>query len=82
MPEPTYTQEVSRVFHMNTQSYRHSSTPSMYRRHEQAKKREYRERIRKIEAASFTPDAFAIKEATAFNEHFTDLLAAKHNAAY
>jgi len=45
-------------------------------------KREYGDRIRKIEAASFTPDAFAIKEATTFNKHFTDLLAAKHNAAY
>ena len=35
----------ARVVYANSQSYRHSSIPSSYRRHEQAKKREYGDRI-------------------------------------
>ena len=38
-----------RVFHPNAPSYRHTSIPAMYRRHEQAKKREYGDRIREVE---------------------------------
>ena len=47
-----------RVFHPNAQSYRHSSISSLYRRHELAKKREYGDRIRKVENGSFTPLVF------------------------
>ena len=48
-----------KVFHPNAQSYRHSSISSLYRRHELAKKREYGDRIRKVENGSFTPLVFA-----------------------
>ena len=43
------------IFHPNAQSYRHSSIPSLYRRHEQTKKREYGDRIREVENGTFTP---------------------------
>ena len=36
-----------------------SSIQSLYRRHEQEKKREYGDRVREIEQASFTPLVFA-----------------------
>ena len=45
-----------RVFHSNTRSY--SNIPSLYRRHEQQNKREFADRIREVEQASFTPFVF------------------------
>ena len=48
-----------RVFHPNAPSYRNSSIPSVYRRHELQKKREYGERVREVEQASFTPLVFS-----------------------
>ena len=76
-----------RVFHPNAPSYRHTSIPTMYRKHEQAKKREYGDRIREVEMASFTPLVFATtggmgREATAFYKRLADLLANKNNVAY
>ena len=76
-----------RVFHPNTQSYRHSSIPAIYRRYEQAKKREYGDRIREVESASFTPLVFATtggrgREATVFYKHLADLVSTKNNTAY
>ena len=44
-----------RVFYPNASSYRSQSLASVYRRHEQAKKREYGERIRNVERGVFTP---------------------------
>ena len=44
---------------LNAPSYRGSSIKSLYRRHEQEKKREYGDRDREIEYASFTPLVFA-----------------------
>lgn len=59
------------VFHPNAQSYRHSSIPAIYWRHEQAKKREHSDRKREVESAYFTPLVFATtggtgREATVF----------------
>ena len=77
-----------RVFHPNAQSYRHSSISSPYRRHEQAKKREYGDRIReKVENGSFTPLVFATTggmgwEATLFYKHLTDQISEKRNTIY
>ncbi len=48
-----------RVFYPNAPSYRNTIIPALYRRHEQAKKREYGDRVREIEFASFTPLVFA-----------------------
>ena len=44
-----------RVFHPNAPSYCNTSVPSLYRRHEVQKKREYGDRVREVEQASFTP---------------------------
>ena len=48
-----------RVFHPNAPSYCNTSVPSLYRRHEAQKKREYGDRVREVEQASFTPLMFA-----------------------
>ena len=48
-----------RVFHPNAQNYCNVSIPSVYRRHEMQKKREYGDRVREVEFASFTPLVFA-----------------------
>ena len=49
-----------RVFHPNAPSYHNSTIPSIYRCHEQVKKREYDDGVREVEKASFTPLVFAI----------------------
>ena len=76
-----------RVFHPNAQSYHHSSISSLYRRHEQAKKREYGDRIREVENGSFTPLVFTTtggmgREATLFYKRLTDQICEKKNTMY
>ena len=48
-----------RVFHLNAPSYRNLTIPSIYRCHEQEKKREYGDHVHEVEKASFTPLVFA-----------------------
>jgi len=48
-----------RVFHPNARSFCQSSIPSLCRRQEQQKKREYGDRIREVEQASCTSLVFA-----------------------
>ena len=76
-----------RVFHPNAPSYRNSAIPAIYRRHEQEKKREYGDRVREVEKASFTPLVFATtggmgKEATVFYRRLADLLSRRNNVVY
>ena len=76
-----------RVFHPNAQSYRNSSIQSLYRKHEQIKKREYGNRVREVEYASFTPLVLATsggmgREATMFYKRLADTLSTKNNAHY
>ena len=76
-----------RVFHPNAQSYCHSSIPSLYRCHEQTKKREYGDRIREVENGSFTPLVFATtggmgREATLFYKRLADQISKKSNTTY
>ena len=76
-----------RVFHPNAQSYHHSSIHSLYRKHEQIKKREYGNRVREVEYASFTPLVLATsggmgREATMFYKRLADTLSTKNNAHY
>ena len=68
-----YPKLVRPVFHPNAPSYHHSSIPSVYRRHELQKKREYS--VREVELASFTPLVFGTtggmgKEALVFLSSF------------
>ena len=63
---------------MHLRSYHNSNIPSIYRRHEQAKKREYGDRVREVELASFTPLVFATtggmgREATIFYRRLADI---------
>ena len=44
-----------RVFHPNASSYRQKPLASLYRMHENEKKRSYAQRVREIERAAFTP---------------------------
>ena len=76
-----------RVFHPNAPSYRNQSIPTAYQRQEQTKKREYGDRIRQIEMASFTPLVFSTtggmgREATAFYKRLADLISNKRNTTY
>ena len=76
-----------RVFHPNAQSYRNVSIPSVYRRHELQKKREYGDRIREVELASFTPLVFATtggmgREAVTFYRRLAELLSKRKALTY
>ena len=44
-----------RVFNPSAQSNRHASLSSVYRKHEQEKRRQYDQRVREVEQATFTP---------------------------
>ena len=48
-----------RIFHPNAPSYHNSSIPSIYRQHEQAKEREYGDRVHEVKQVSFIPLVFA-----------------------
>ena len=74
-----------RVFHPNAPSYRKCSISSVYRRHELQKKREYGDRIREVESASFTPLVFSTtggmgREGLTFYRRLAEKLS-KHNSA-
>jgi len=73
-----------RVFHPNVPSYQCTSITSLFRRHELEKKREYGDRIRSVEFASFTPLVFSTfgglgREATIFYSSLADLLSAQRD---
>ena len=44
-----------RVFNPSAHSNRHFSLSSVYRKHEQEKRRQYDQRVREVEQATFTP---------------------------
>ena len=72
-----------RAFHPNAQSYRNTSILSAYRCHEQQKKREYGDRVREVELASFTPLVFSTtggmgKEAVTFCRCLAELLSKRN----
>ena len=76
-----------RVFNPFAQSNRSSSLASVYRRHERQKLRQYEERIRIVEHASFTPLVFsssagASRLTTTFLQHLASRLAAKRDEDY
>ena len=48
-----------RVFHPNARSTHHVSLPSLYARHERAKRRQYEQRVCDVEHATFTPLIFS-----------------------
>ncbi len=73
-----------RVFYPNAPSNRSGDA---YRRHEQAKKREYGQRVREIERGVFTPLVLSTwggmgKEAATFYKRLADLIASKRQNPY
>ena len=73
-----------RVFHPNA-SYRNKDLASLYKLHENAKKREYGERVREVEHAMFTPLVLStcggmLRETTTFYKMLTADLAAKRSS--
>ena len=76
-----------RVFYPNASSYRSHSLAPVYRKHEQAKKREYREKIRNVERSVFTPLVLSTtggmgREAETFYKCLADMLATKRQQHY
>ena len=75
------------MFHPNAPSYCNTSVPSLYRRHEAQKKREYGDRVREVEQASFTPLVFATtggmgREAIVFYRRLADHLSRRGSTSY
>ena len=71
-----------RIFNPSAQSNRHASLSSVYRKHEQEKRREYDQRVREIEHATFTPLVLSTtggmgRAATTFYKRLASMLAEK-----
>ena len=76
-----------RIFYPNASSNRSSEPSSAYRRHEQAKKHEYGQRVREIERGVFTPLVLSTtggmgREATTFYKQLADMIASKCQHSY
>ena len=74
----------------STRKHKVTATPTLsalYRQHEQIKKREYGDRVRQVEMASFTLLVLTTtrgmgKEATTFYKRIADLIAAENSSFY
>ena len=76
-----------RVFNPCAQSNRRSPLPSVYRRHEQEKKRQYEQRVREVEHATFTPLVMSTtggmgRAATTFYRRLAPMISEKRNTSY
>ena len=71
-----------RVFHLNASSNYSTTIATTYRKHEQAKKRKYAQRVRDVEHDVFTPLVFTTtggmgREATTFYRRLADGISTK-----
>ena len=76
-----------RVFYPNAPSYRTKDLSTVYKRHEQDKKRQYGQRIREVEHGVFTPLVFSTtggmgREAMTFYKRLADMLTQKRQQPY
>ena len=76
-----------RVFNLCAQWNRSSSLASIYRRHEQEKKRQYEQRVQEVEHATFTPLVMSTtggmgKAATTFYKGLAPMLSEKRDVPY
>ena len=76
-----------RVFNPSARSNRQSSLQAVYRRHEQEKKRQYDQRVREVEHATFTPLVLSStsgmgKAATVFYQRLASMLSEKRGIQY
>ena len=75
------------VFHPSAPSYRKEELSALYRMHENARKREYGDRIREVERGAFTPlvpstTGGMARECTIFYKRLADRLAEKQKTNY
>ena len=73
-----------RVFNPSAQSNRHGSLVYVYRRHELEKKRQYEQRVRDVEQATFTPLVMSTtgrmgKAATTFYKRLASMFSEKRD---
>ena len=76
-----------RVFNPSAQSNRHGPLSSVYRKHEQEKRRQYDQRVREVEHATFTPLVLSTtggmgRAATTFYKRLASMVAEKRNVPY
>ena len=76
-----------RLFNPCAQSNRRSPLASVYRRHEQEKKRHYEERVHEVELATFTPLVMSTtggmgRAATTFFKRLASMISEKKNTEY
>ena len=76
-----------RVFNPHAPSNRHTNLQSVYRKHEQIKKRAYEQQIREVEHATFSPLVLSAtgglaREANTFYKRLASMLASKWDHTY
>ena len=76
-----------RVFNPCARSNRQATLQATYRRHEQEKKRQYDQRIREIEHATFTPLVLSVtggmgRSATTFYKRLAAMIGEKKDTSY
>ena len=76
-----------RVFYPNASSNYSTDLSSVYRRHEQSKKREYGQRVREIERGVLTPLVLSTtggmgREATTYYNHLANMIAQERQHSY
>ena len=76
-----------RVFNPHAPSNRHANLQSVYRKHEQIKKRAYEQRIREVEHTTFSPLVLSAtgglaREADTFYKRLASMLASKWEHTY
>ena len=76
-----------RVTHVNAKSQAHKSTASIFKKHEQDKKREYNDRVLQVEHGTFNPLVIGTnggmgEECQHFVKRLAELLALKQSESY
>ena len=76
-----------RVFNPSAQSNRHGPLSSVYRKHEQEKRRQYDQRVREVEHATFTPLVLSTldgmgRAATTLYKRLASMVTEKRNVPY
>ena len=76
-----------RVFNPSTQSNCHASLSSVYRKHEQEKRRQYDQRVREVEHTTFTPLVLSMtggvgRATTTFYKRLASMIAEKRDVSY
>ena len=76
-----------RVFNPSAQSNRRGPLSSVYRKHEQEKRRQYDQRVREVEHATFTPLVLSTtggmgRAATTFYKRLASMVAEKRDVPY